>query len=394
MSRPGVILGKNKDRSLLRKHPWVFSGAISEFIGTPEDGEVVNVYNHQKNLIATGMYGTGSIAVRVLEFGLLNPDHSFWTNRIQNALNVRKTFGLTGQENHNIFRLVHGEGDLLPGLIIDIYNDVAVVQAHHTGIHKFRNEITAALQSVMGDDLRAVYYKSSETLHGVNDHSDGYLFGESPGLPYKVAEYGRHFLVNWETGQKTGFFIDQRENRKLLASMSEGKKVLNTFSYSGGFSVYALHGGAALVHSVDSSVQALELCEQNVALLKEDSDRHRVVKADAIQFIKSLEEDYDIIVLDPPAFAKNHKAKHRAIQAYKRLNYHAISQIKPGGIIFTFSCSQAVDKVMFAGSVMAAAIESGRSVRILHQLHQPADHPVNIFHPESEYLKGLVIQVD
>lgn len=388
-----IILKKGKDRSLQRFHPWVFSGAIARIEGSPAEGDLVEVYDVRGECRGTGFYGTGSIAVRLLGFTSIRPDEEFWKNRLAKAFELRKTIGLAGQSQTTIYRLVHAEGDELPGLIIDLYGETAVLQAHHLGMHQHKELIAKTLIELPGSPVKAVYDKSSHTLPRHTEVEEGWILGEPPKQTAAL-EYGHAFEVDVERGQKTGFFIDQRENRKLLGSMSTGKKVLNTFCYTGGFSVYALAGGASLVHSVDSSEQALDGCNRNVELLGGAANLHESFKADAVQFVKELPQDYDIIVLDPPAFAKNQKARHRAVQAYKRLNAHAIRQIKPGGIIFTFSCSQVVDKTLFNHTVSAAAIECGRSVRILHQLHQPADHPVNIYHPESEYLKGLVIQVD
>ncbi|TVR40559.1 MAG: class I SAM-dependent rRNA methyltransferase [Cryomorphaceae bacterium] len=388
-----VILHPGKDKSLLRRHPWVFSGAIREMKGEPKEGDLVSVLNHRGKILATGMYGSGSIAVRVLDFSDVLIDESFWIQRLSHAWELRKTLGLAENQQTNIFRWVHGEGDGLPGLIIDVYGEVAVLQPHQTGMYRHRESIACAMMSVAGAHIKAVYCKGAEAHNPNETSTSGYIIGQ-PTCPAMGLEYGHHFKIDWERGQKTGFFVDQRENRRLLGSLAKDKKVLNTFSYSGGFSVYALQGGAKLVHSVDSSALAIEWCDENVALIDKPIGKHESFKADVLQHIKELPEDYDIIVLDPPAFAKNLKARHRAVQAYKRLNAAAMRQIKPGGLIFTFSCSQVVDKSLFHGSVLAAAIESDRKVRVLHQLHQPADHPINMFHPEGEYLKGLVIQVE
>jgi 23S rRNA (cytosine1962-C5)-methyltransferase len=393
MKEPGIVLKKGKERSLERFHPWIFSGAIGQILGNPAEGDVLEVYNQSGDCLGTGFYGTGSIAVRLIGFESIEVDSAFWEKKIAKARALRQSVGLVNNPHTNIYRLIHAEGDELPGLIVDVYGSTAVFQAHHAGIHNNRNEIAKAIRKVLGDEIRAVYDKSSHTLPRNSSAEDGWLAG-TPDEITTAQENGHSFEVDVEHGQKTGFFIDQRENRKLLGSMSLGKKVLNTFCYTGGFSVYALAGGASLVHSVDSSQQALDGCNRNVELLGGAANLHESFKADAVQFVKELPQDYDIIVLDPPAFAKHQKARHQAVQAYKRLNAHAIRQIKPGGIIFTFSCSQVVDTTLFNRTVSAAAISCGRSVRILHQLHQPADHPVNIFHPESEYLKGLVIQVD
>ncbi len=388
-----VVIKRGKERSIERFHPWIFSGAIQHIVGKPEDGDVVRVVDHRNNSMGTGFFSNGSIAVRLISFEEIEVDHEFWKERIARAWLLRKGLGLVNHQKTNIFRLIHAEGDLLPGLIADVYETVVVLQAHHAGIHRHRKEIATAILETSEGRIESVYYKSSDTLPKHMEVQNEFILGIKHEAT--IAKENDHaFRIDWEGGQKTGFFIDQRENRQLLAHYSKGKKVLNTFCYTGGFSVYALAGGATLVHSVDSSQQALDGCIENVELIKNKKGTHEAIKADAVQYIKELPQDYDIIVLDPPAFAKHLKAKHRAVQAYKRLNAHAIRQIKPGGIIFTFSCSQVVDKNLFNNTVHSAAIECGRSVRILHQLHQPADHPVNIFHPESEYLKGLVLQID
>lgn len=388
-----IIIQSHKERSIHRFHPWVFSGAIKSITGEPAEGDTVKVYSSRDEFLATGLYGTGSIAVRIIAFEDIAIDGNFWKLRLKNAFALRQTLNLAGSVNTNIYRLVHGEGDQLPGLIIDVYGKVAIIQAHHAGMYRFRHQIAKTLIEIGDGEIVSVFDKSSETLPAGHSSGNDYLIGNSESATPPI-ENGIPFNIDWQIGQKTGFFVDQRENRLLLASLSEGKKVLNTFCYTGGFSVYALKAGAALVHSVDSSQPAIDMCEKNISLLGNFKGVHQSFKADAVHFIKELETDYDIIILDPPAFAKHVRARHNAIQAYKRLNAHAIRQIKPGGIIFTFSCSQVVDKDLFHGAIYAAAIESGRSVRVLHQLHQPADHPINIFHPESEYLKGLVIQVN
>jgi len=387
----GLIIREQKEASIYRRHPWIFSGAIYTHTAEHKDGDVVEVTNRSGNVVARGHFQNGTIMVRVLSF---DPDEqidqSFWNKRIESAVALRKKAGLFTPEN-SICRLVHGEGDLLPGLIIDWFDGVAVVQCHSFGMYQSLSAIKIALQQAFGDSLKAIYSKSSDTLakHEVNE--DGYLFGNCD-LPHTAQEYGHAYHIDWITGQKTGFFIDQRENRALLAKYAKGKKVLNTFCYSGGFSVTALKAGAVLVHSLDSSKKAIVLTEDNVKLNGLEA-KHSSIVADAMEYMKHLEEDYDVIVLDPPAFAKHRDARHRAVQGYKRLNAHAMKQIKPGGILFTFSCSQVVDKQLFTNTIIAAAIESGRTVRILEQLHQPADHPINAFHPEGEYLKGLVLEI-
>lgn len=392
MKNNTAIIRKSKLDAILRKHPWVFSGAIETDTKEFEDGSIIDLTTRNNQFLARGHFQPGSIAVRIISFEeqeKINQD--FWNKKIKNAVDVRFTLGLLTKENQ-ICRLVHGEGDNLPGLIIDYYAGVAVVQAHSTGMFLAENEISLALQNALGDNLIAVYSKSKETLPNRVDAENRYLYGNVV-VPHIAKENGIPFSVNWVTGQKTGFFIDQRENRKRLAKYSKGKKVLNTFCYSGGFSMYALEAGAKEVHSLDSSEKAIELVEQNLALIN-TTKNHTSIKADAVKHMNDVETDYDVIILDPPAFAKHRDKRHKAIKAYTRLNANAIRQIKPGGIIFTFSCSQVVDKFLFNKAVIAAAIECKRNVRILEQLHQPADHPVNAFHPEGEYLKGLVIQID
>ncbi len=390
-----IKLKPTKEKSLQRFHPWVFSGAIKSSSPQLEDGDVVTVLNNKDRILGKAHYSAGSIAARMLCFDESPIDQSFWNNRVQEAYQVRKRTGLVDARDTNIFRLVHAEGDHLPGLIVDFYNGTAIVQCHSIGMHKSIEAIKTALITQTDDLIKSIYDKSSETLPKdyASTITNGYLHGEEV-VKMEGVEYGNHFFVNWVTGQKTGFFIDQRENRKLLAQYAPGKKILNTFCYSGGFSIFALTAGAAQVDSLDSSKKAMELVDENVSFYPDLVEKHKSITADAMDFIKNLEDDYDIIVLDPPAFAKHRDARHKAVQGYKRLNARAIEQIKPGGIIFTFSCSQVVDKELFRHTIAAAAISAGRKIRILHQLHQPADHPVNMFHPESEYLKGLVIQVD
>jgi 23S rRNA (cytosine1962-C5)-methyltransferase len=386
-----LIIRKNKEASIQRRHPWIFSGAIHESTVDYFDGDIVDVVDYKQNFLARGHFQNGTITVRVLTFDeneIINGD--YWVNRIKNAVELRKKSGLFSPTN-SICRLIHGEGDGLPGLIIDWFNGVAIIQCHSIGMFHALDSINKALQTVLGKELKAVYSKSAETLPKRTEAVNEYLYGECE-VPHVAYEYGHAFNINWITGQKTGFFIDQRENRALLAKYAPGKKILNTFCYSGGFSITALAAGATIVHSLDSSKKAIALTDENVELNKL-GDRHSSIVADAMEYMKELKEDYDIIILDPPAFAKHRDVRHKAIQGYKRLNAHAMKQIKSGGILFTFSCSQVVDKQMFTNTVIAAAIESGRSVRILEQLHQPADHPINAFHPEGEYLKGLVVEV-
>lgn len=386
-----VHIRKGKEQSLQRKHPWVFSGAIFSDCSQIKDGEVVQVTDHKGRFLAIGHFQHATISVRVLSFEYTEIDQAFFDEKIGLAVQSRLNLNLLN-DNNNIFRICHGEGDNLPGLIIDFYNGVAVIQCHSIGMFNNISLIAKALQVALGDKLIAVYSKSSDTLPERVASNDGYLFGKAE-TPHQAIENGVTYRIDWVHGQKTGFFIDQRENRFLLGKYAKGKKVLNTFCYSGGFSLQALNQGASLVHSLDSSKKAIELTEANVAV-NSFKGNHASIVADAMEHIKNVGEDYDVIVLDPPAFAKHRDKRHQAIQGYKRLNAHAIRQIKPGGLIFTFSCSQVVDKFLFTNTVIAAAIESGRNVRILEQLHQPADHPINAFHPEGEYLKGLVIQVD
>ncbi|ALD22207.1 class I SAM-dependent rRNA methyltransferase [Hymenobacter sp. DG25A] len=392
-----LTLKPGKDQSLRRLHPWVFSGAIARMQGEVVEGEVVSVLAANGELLGVGHYAPGSIAVRMLDFGTEAqlPDAAFWEQKLRNAYQLRQRLGLTGTGNTNVYRLIHAEGDGLPGLIIDVYGDTAVVQAHSAGMYKARPLIAAALQVVLGENLRAIYDKSAETVpaKAAPDAQNGYLLGESTGQEHVVEENGHRFAVDWETGQKTGFFIDQRDNRALLARYAPGRRVLNTFCYTGGFSVYALQAGAELVHSVDSSKKAIELTNRN-AELSGLQEKHEAYAQDVFSFLKDRHNQYDLIVLDPPAFAKHLSARHNALMGYKRLNVAGIKQIAPGGLLFTFSCSQVVSMELFEGAIMAAAIEAGRPARILHRLTQPADHPVSLFHPEGEYLKGLVLAVD
>ena len=393
-----IVLKNGKDHSLRRRHPWVFSGAIARFKGDAGEGDAVRVEAADGELLGVGHFsGGGSIAVRMLDFGpeaeLPTPD--FWVRKLGNAYQLRQRLALTGAAGTNVFRLVHAEGDGLPGLIIDVYGDVAVVQAHSVGMYRARPEIAGALQTVFGYKLRAIYDKSAETVPGnaVPDAQNGYLFGESTGAEHLVTENGHQFAIDWETGQKTGFFIDQRDNRALLARYAAGRRVLNTFCYTGGFSVYALAAGAEVVHSVDSSKKAIALTERNAALAPH-ADRHAAYADDVLGFLKNHPAAYDLLVLDPPAFAKHMGARHAALMGYKRLNASGIAHLAPGGLLFTFSCSQVVSPELFEGAVLAAAIEAGRPARILHRLTQPADHPVSLFHPEGAYLKGLVLAVE
>jgi 23S rRNA (cytosine1962-C5)-methyltransferase len=385
-----VILKKNKEESILRRHPWIFSGAIDLIDEEIVDGDIVSVYDSRKRFLAIGHFQNATIAVRIVSFEEREINQKFYSQKIGDAIQLRRNLGLFSTDN-SICRLVHGEGDGLPGLIIDFYENVAVVQCHSIGMYHSLSFINKALQKNIAD-LQAVYSKSSDTLHTKEIAQDSFLFGNT-NVPHIATERGIRFSINWITGQKTGFFVDQRENRTLLGNYANGKKILNTFCYSGGFSLSALHAGAKEVHSLDSSKKAIDLTDANIALNK-FKGKHKSIVADAMEYLKNLDNSYDIIILDPPAFAKHRDKRHQAIQGYKRLNEMAIKAIKPGGIIFTFSCSQVVDKYLFTNTVIAAAINSRRNIRILEQLHQPADHPINAFHPEGEYLKGLVIQVD
>lgn len=388
-----IYLKPQKEQSVLRFHPWVFSGAIQRVEGQPSEGEIVEVYDSKQQFLAQGHYQVGSIAVRILAFTACKVDVSFWKEAILRAYELRVKTGLV-HENNTIYRLIHGEGDGLPGLIVDVYADTAVLQAHSVGMHLVR-ETLAALLVEQVPQVHKVYYKSESTLPFMApiDAEDGYLIG--PGNTHAVAvENNMSFHIDWTRGQKTGFFVDQRENRLLLEQYARNRSVLNMFSYSGGFSVFALRGGAQQVHSVDSSLRAIELANKNVALNFPNDSRHTSFSEDAFKFLNQSSHAYDLIVLDPPAFAKHRDALRNALKGYQRLNAKGISKVKQGGIVFTFSCSQIVSKEQFRLAVFSAAAETGRKVRILHQLSQPADHPVNIYHPEGEYLKGLVLYVE
>ncbi len=389
-----IYLKRGKEESLQRFHPWVFSGAISHFDQEPEEGEVVAVYTNNQEFIATGHYQIGSIMVRVLSFQQEPINQAFYEKRLATALDVRRSIGVADNPTNNTYRLVHGEGDNLPGLVIDIYGKTAVMQAHSVGMHVDRTIIAEALKQVMGNTIENIFYKSETTLPFKADlgQENGFLLG---GSTEDIAiENGLKFHVDWLKGQKTGFFVDQRENRRLLEHYANGRKVLNMFCYTGGFSFYAMRGGAQLVHSVDSSQKAIDLTEANVALNFPNDTRHKAFAEDAFKFLDNMTTPYDLIILDPPAFAKHKDALRNALKGYSRLNQKALEKIQPGGILFTFSCSQVVTKDNFRTAVFTAAAQARRNVRILHQLHQPADHPINIFHPEGEYLKGLVLYVE
>ena len=389
-----VTLRPGKEIPILRFHPWVFSGAISHTEGRPEDGDIAEVFDKRGNLLGVGHFHHGSIAVRLLSFGPANLESTaFWIDKLQNALAVRKL-----KDFSSAFRLVHGEGDGLSGLIVDVYEHTAVMQCHSIGMHRQREVIAEALQKVLGKKLTAVYDKSAESLPPkyAEAQQNGYLWsaGKDPEQSAIIEENGAKFRVDWVTGQKTGFFLDQRDNRRLLSEFAVGKTVLNAFCYTGGFSCLALNAGASLVHSVDVSPKAIALCNENVALNAPFSGQHEGFAEDVLKFLKNTERDYDVMVIDPPAYAKSIDKRHNAVQGYKRLNAEAMRRVAPGGILFTFSCSQVVDRELFYHTVAAAAMEVGRPVRVLHHLSQSADHPVSMFHPEGAYLKGLVLCVD
>ncbi|MCZ4696248.1 class I SAM-dependent rRNA methyltransferase [Ancylomarina euxinus] len=391
---PKVVLKKDKENSIKRFHPWIFSGAVARVDEGLEEGDLVSVYSNDDEFLAVGHIAIGSIVVRILSFEPVEINKDFWVERLASACRVRREIALLGIENNNVCRLVHGEGDSLPGLIVDFYAGTAVIQAHSVGMYLHRAEIAEALKEVLGDELIAVYDKSEGTIpfkSGI-EPTNGYLLGEIKD--FTAIENGLKFKVDWLEGQKTGFFIDQRENRSLLERYSKGRSVLNMFCYTGGFSFYAMRGGANLVHSVDSSARAIEVTNENVELNFPGDKRHEAFATDAFKYLDDSDQKYDLIVLDPPAFAKHKKVLSNALKGYKRLNLKGFQAIKKGGIMFTFSCSQAVSKEDFRKAVFVAAANAGRRVRILHQLNQPADHPVNIFHPEGDYLKGLVLYVE
>ena len=389
-----LYLKKGKEESLKRYHPWIFSGAVHHTEGELQEGDIVTVLTIDGEFVAVGHWQIGSIAVRVLSFLDEPIDRHFWEERLRVALSVRVRIRVADCQDNNTFRLVHGEGDNLPGLIIDMYGPVAVMQAHSVGMHVCRQDIAAALLSVMGDHLKAVYYKSETTLpfKASLGQENGFLFGESK--EDVALENGLKFHIDWQKGQKTGFFVDQRDNRSLVEQYSKDRSVLNMFCYTGGFSVYSMRGGAKMVHSVDSSAKAVELVNANMEMNFPGDTRHAAFVEDAFKYLEQMDRTYDLIILDPPAFAKHKDALKNALRGYTKLNAKAFEKILPGGILFTFSCSQAVNKDQFRTAVFTAAAISHRRVRILHQLHQPADHPINIYHPEGEYLKGLVLYVE
>lgn len=399
-----IVLKKGKEESLLRKHPWVFSGAILKMDETLEEGELVQVYTHNGNFIGVGHFQIGSIIVRILSFSDVSIDADFWQSRLKAAWAVREAIGVirpegdgactTGETVNTTYRLVHGEGDNLPGLIVDVYGTTCVLQAHSVGMHVSRFAIADALRAVMGEKIDSIYYKSETTLPFKAElgQENGFLYGDTDN---NIAiENGLKFHIDWLRGQKTGFFIDQRENRSLLEYYAKGRSVLNMFCYTGGFSVYAMRGGAKMVHSVDSSAKAVELTNENIALNFPGDNRHAAICEDAFKYLDDNDGKYDLIVLDPPAFAKHRSALKNGLRGYTRLNVKGFERIKKGGILFTFSCSQVVTKENFRQAVFTAAAQAGRKVRILHQIHQPADHPINIYHLEGEYLKGLVLYVE
>ena len=389
-----ITLKSGKDQSLKRFHPWVFSGAIKKIYGQVSEGDLISVYSNKDEFLGTGHYQIGSISVRMVSFDDTVPGYEFWKEKIQKAWNFRQNIGFGSNPDTNVFRLIHAEGDGMPGLIVDYYNGTAVMQMHSVGMFMIRDNLVKALREVLGTRLNAIYDKSEKTLpfKANIQPKDELVFGQ-PETDL-VTEHGLKFKVDWEAGQKTGFFIDQRENRLLVQNYAKNRDVLNMFGYTGGFSVYALMGGARIVHSVDASARAIDLTNENAEINFPGDNRHIAITADGFEYLKDINDKYDLIILDPPAFAKHRNTLPQALQGYKRINTRAFEQIRPGGILFTFSCSQVVSKDRFRETVFSAAAIAGRSVRILHQLTQPADHPVNIYHPEGEYLKGLVLYVE
>ena len=398
-SLTAIYLRRGKEESLERCHPWIFSGAIeriTEGLKPLAEGDIVDVYTKQGNFIARGHYQIGSIAVRVLSFEEETIDQAWWNRRIATAKALRESLGMVDNERTTCYRLIHGEGDLLPGLVVDIYERTAVVQCHSVGMYHSRSHIAEAIREAYGDRIEAIYDKSSQTLPYKAELGaiDGYLWGRNAEKDIVVLENGLKFKVNWEEGQKTGFFIDQRENRDLVRQYARGRKVLNTFCYTGGFSVAALAGGAREVVSIDLSERAVKLADENVRLNFGDDAPHEAIATNAVEYLKDIDDSYDLIILDPPAFAKHHKVLGNALQGYKKINARALQKIRPGGILFTFSCSQAVSRDLFRTTIFTSAAIAKRKVRIIGQLTQPADHPINIYHPEGEYLKGLVVYVE
>ena len=395
MNDCSIFLKPKKEESLLRFHPWVFSGAIASIKGKPEEGDLVEVYSAEHKFLGIGHYQIGSIAVRILSFKPAIIDMAFWVERIHIAYELRRILRLAEAADNNTYRLIHGEGDQLPGLIIDVFGATAVIQAHSVGMHYAKNMIANALKEVIGDTLQNIYYKSEGTLpyKASLGHENEYLLGDDNDKEHIAIEKGLQFYIDWIKGQKTGFYVDQRDNRILLEKYASNRSILNTFCYTGGFSVYAMRGGAKVVHSVDSSSKAVTLAQKNIEMNFPGDQRHQAFVEDAFEYLGKIRGMYDLIILDPPAFAKHRNVIRNALIGYRKLNALAIEQIKPGGIIFTFSCSQVINKNDFRLAVFSAAAQSGRPVRILHQMTQPADHPVNIYHPEGEYLKGLVLEV-
>ncbi len=387
-----VILKSGKDESVKRFHPWIFSGAIKKMSSEHIEGALVQVFDNKDNFLGTGHYQKGSIAVRLISFEKEDVDTAFWQRKLNSAYNYRKACGITELPDTNTYRLVHAEADGMPGLIIDYYNGHLVFQAHSIGMHKQRHLFADILQEIYSNRLKCIYDKSSDTLPFGYAAANGFLFGAASKC--QVVECGHHFIIDYVGGQKTGFFIDQRENRKLLSNYVKNKKVLNTFCYSGGFSIYALKHGAEMVHSVDSSKKALQMLEDNIMVNAVEKNNHTSFASDSLDFLKNSKEAYDIIILDPPAYAKHRNVRHNAVQGYKRLNAEALKRINSGGLLFTFSCSQVVNHALFKATITSAAISAGRKTKIIHQLSQAVDHPVNVYHPESEYLKGLVLYVE
>ena len=391
MERCKLYLKQGKEKSIYRKHPWVFSGAIGRIVGNPAEGDLVDIYDCQKQYLATGHYQNESIIAKILQFNSPTIDYNFWKERFAQAIEYRKHFGFFDNPNTNVFRLVNGEGDFMPGLIADYYNGIIVLQAHSEGIHRNFNVFTNVISELLGDKLVAIFDKSSSTLPSGNS-TDGYIWGDTPE-EWEIKEDENKFIINFYEGQKTGFFIDQRENRALVRSLSAGKRVLNTFGYTGGFSLSALRGNAEYVETVDISKKAISLCDRNVKLNFTDA-KHKSVALDVLPYLSEIDNNYDIIILDPPAFAKNHRSLQQGLKGYKNINQRAIEKIKPGGLIFTFSCSQAVSRDDFQTMVFTAAANANRKVRIIKHLPHAIDHPISIYHPEGEYLKGLLIYVE
>ena len=391
MERCKLYLKQGKEKSIYRKHPWVFSGAIGRIVGNPAEGDLVDIYDCQKQYLATGHYQNESIIAKILQFNSPTIDYNFWKERFAQAIEYRKHFGFFDNPNTNVFRLVNGEGDFMPGLIADYYNGIIVLQAHSEGMHRNFDVFTNVISELLGDKLVAIFDKSSSTLPSGNS-TDGYIWGDTPE-EWEIKEDENKFIINFYEGQKTGFFIDQRENRALVRSLSAGKRVLNTFGYTGGFSLSALRGNAEYVETVDISKKAISLCDRNVKLNFTDA-KHKSVALDVLPYLSEIDNNYDIIILDPPAFAKNHRSLQQGLKGYKNINQRAIEKIKPGGLIFTFSCSQAVSRDDFQTMVFAAAANANRKVRIIKHLPHAIDHPISIYHPEGEYLKGLLIYVE